>query len=323
MTTKRAHLEQQYLLLSSILREGLNAELLDQVKACDALSSVTDAPVEYDEDEALAAHFSTLNMEVMPCESLFLGGECMLGGDITDSVVLAYAQGGFTPSVDDISPDHIGVELAYMAWLVGAESEATDDKQLKIAERCVELQREFLDKHLLRWLGAMVVSVEETKDDTDHGIYYIYALRATHRLAVEHMSLIAQGDSTPECSWSLPEAVDLLSEEKTGLREIAQFLVTPALAGAFISRAHIQAIGRAGNLPRGFGPRRQILTTLLRTGVDYSQIDEVVTGLTSLFGGWQEELKKQDCPHNAPWIERIDQTMGILGKMDAAIGDGA
>ena len=319
MTNNRTNMGTQYQLLSSIFRDGLNTALFETLSACGELASITNAPVEYDEDEALAAHFSTLNMEVMPCESLFLGDECMLGGSITDAVVLAYAQGGFSPSVDDISPDHIGVELAYLAWLISAELEATADKELTIAAHCVELQRQFLDNHLLRWLGAMVVSVEETKDDTDHGIYYIYALRAAHKLAMVHLSQIVASDSSVEGDWSLPETGDLLSEEKTGLREIAQFLVTPSNAGAFISRAHIQALGRAGNLPRGFGPRRQILTTLLRTGVDYSQIDEVLTGLTSLFGGWSEELKKQECPHNGPWITRIERTMGMLGQMESAI----
>ena len=312
-------MEQQYLMLSAILRDGLSSELFVKMKGVQGLESLSSAPVEYDEDEALAAHFTTLNMEVMPCESLFLGRECMLGGEVTDSVISAYAQGGFSPSVDDISPDHIGVELAYMGWLVGAELEATDDNEPKIAARCVELQRQFLDNHLLRWLGAMVASVEETKDDTDHGIYYIYALRAAHKLAVDHLKLISPRDLSTEGVWSLPETGELLTKENTGLREIAQFLVTPSHAGAFISRAHIQALGRAGNLPRGFGPRRQILTTLLRTGVDYSQIDEVVTGLTSLFGGWQAELRKQDCAHNGPWIGRIEETMGILGQMGSAI----
>ena len=319
MTTDKGNMEQQYLVLSAILRDGLSSELFVRMKDVQGLESLNSAPVDYDEDEALAAHFSTLNMEVMPCESLFLGNECMLGGDITDSVVKAYAQGGFSPSVADISPDHIGVELAYMGWLMGAEREARADNEPKIAAHCVELQRQFLDKHLLRWLGAMVASVEETKDDTDHGIYYIYALRVAHRMAADHMKLISADDPSPKTSWSLPKTGALLTEEKRGLREIAQFLVTPSHAGAFISRAHIQALGRAGNLPRGFGPRRQILTTLLRTGVDYSQIDELVRGLISLFGGWQAELKKQDCSHNGPWISRIDETMEILGQMGTAI----
>jgi len=48
-------------------------------------------------------------------------------------------------------PDHLGVELQLMEFLCSVEAELSLNEDTEKLYRCRELQKQFLEQHLLRW----------------------------------------------------------------------------------------------------------------------------------------------------------------------------
>jgi TorA maturation chaperone TorD len=49
-------------------------------------------------------------------------------------------------------PDHVSVELEFMRKLTEWEAEKWDQRNRQRAEYCIDVQRKFLERHLLNWL---------------------------------------------------------------------------------------------------------------------------------------------------------------------------
>jgi hypothetical protein len=73
----------------------------------------------------------------------------------------------------------------------------------------------------------------------------------------------------PPVNFTLPEPQNLLDDEKTGLKDIAELLSKPALSGVYLTHQQIKALALSLELPKGFGSRQQTLVNLLRTAVQY------------------------------------------------------
>lgn len=58
-------------------------------------------------------------------------------------------------------PDHIGVELEFMQRLTCHEKEAWTQQDTKTAIRCLELEKEFIDKHLIQWIPIFCDKVKK------------------------------------------------------------------------------------------------------------------------------------------------------------------
>jgi TorA maturation chaperone TorD len=59
-----------------------------------------------------------------------------------------------------VSADHIGVELEFMHHLVEAELKALEDGNKEAIIDLRKIQKEFLDKHLLKWAPMYLISVK-------------------------------------------------------------------------------------------------------------------------------------------------------------------
>ncbi|MDD2652821.1 MAG: molecular chaperone TorD family protein, partial [Sulfurimonas sp.] len=59
-----------------------------------------------------------------------------------------------------ISSDHIGVELEFMHHLVVAELKALQEDDKDACKAFQEIQKEFLNKHLLRWAPMYLINVK-------------------------------------------------------------------------------------------------------------------------------------------------------------------
>ncbi|DAB28485.1 MAG: dehydrogenase [Sulfurimonas sp. RIFOXYD12_FULL_33_39] len=59
-----------------------------------------------------------------------------------------------------VSADHIGVELEFMHHLVEAELRALEDDNISAIKDLREVQREFLNKHLLKWAPMYLINVK-------------------------------------------------------------------------------------------------------------------------------------------------------------------
>ena len=118
-----------------------------------------------------------------------------------------------------------------------------------------------------------------------------------------------------------PPAPDLLADESTGLRDIVAFLLTPPYSGLFLSRDDIGRLGRARNLPRGFGDRSQILLNLLRAAGSYDGVGGLLNDLAGLARQWVTGYRQMAAPGDAlqpamqGWQSAAEATAAMLDQM--------
>ncbi|UCG25880.1 MAG: hypothetical protein JSW55_07810, partial [Chloroflexota bacterium] len=116
----------------------------------------------------------------------------------------------------------------------------------------------------------------------------------------------------------------LLEDDSTGLKEIAEFLLTPIYSGIYLSRDDIGRLARQQGVPRGFGDRQHLLLNLLRSAVKYEALGAVIDGLKDLAGQWEAAYADMmpspgvGAPA-ASWHSRAAATVALLGQMRSGI----
>ena len=115
--------------------------------------------------EDLSTEFSSLfvvpnrGSYVPPYESCFIdkNGEAFgnLWGNTTADVKKFYQTTGndVENPIGVYAPDHIGVELAFVAKLCSTEAEYLGRNDLANADRIESLRKTFLNKHISKWIG--------------------------------------------------------------------------------------------------------------------------------------------------------------------------
>ena len=106
------------------------------------------------EEELAAEHAAlfVLPSGVIPHEAFYLDPDKRLGGKVTIAVQRFYAGAGLSLLEHCIEmPDHLGLELEFMAALCRLEGELEETRDAAALPRCVEFQRTFLEEHLSRW----------------------------------------------------------------------------------------------------------------------------------------------------------------------------
>ncbi len=310
-----------YGLFSHLYERGLTTDVLPVVQAIPDLASLLPDP--FDEDEAAADHYTLFGLEVFPYAGLFLDAEGRLGGPTTNRVQRLYAQIGFQPVLDRESADHLGHELALLAFLSEAEAEAVENTAPRETERVRQLLRQFVDGHLLEWLPAFVCAAEQQPYP-----FYAALSRLTLDVVLDHRAgLDDEGAEHTGHSERVAPAppTDILDKAGTGLKDIAEYLATPTRSGFFLSRSDIAQLGRAERLPRGFGSRVQTLTNLLRAAVEFDRMEALLDALGKRVGVWEkfyQELHNNDLQSvrttSQIWLERLAGTKSIIGQMRKA-----
>lgn len=309
-----------YELLGRLFLEGITAVTHPTLQIIPALAHIMTGP--FDADEAAADHQTLFGFNVFPYESIFLDGSGLLGGAITDAILVSYREAGFAVDAGSTSADHIGHELELLAHLCGAEADALADNLPPVAARMRHLQRGFLQDHLLRWLVPFVLAVQGQKRP-----FYTALAALTLDFVHDHFQeLSAHSAPLPlRLTPALPEPPPLLNNEKTGLKEIAGYLTTPPYSGLFLSRDDIARLGRTQNIPRGFGDRTQILTNLLRGAAQFDTLPALLDGMQAVIATWQKAFTSSadSMPILAPfitlWQKRISQTSQTLIQIEQQI----
>jgi len=344
-----------YQLLSRLVLEGVTPESLPTLQALPELAQALPHPL--DLDRLAAAHHRLWGFNVFPFEGIFRGTENLLGGPVTEQVLHSYARSGFQPELSSQSGDHLGLELAFLAFLAGAEADAWEDDRPHVARTIQERQRLFLDEHLLPWLPALVQAVgqqlasplhppeeqprEQSEEQSEEqpggqssaqelGIF-VLAVELALELALVHRQELGEADLlAPGPSLTLPLLPDLLEEESTGLKEIAAHLLVPAYSGFYLSRDDIGRLAQRHQLPRGFGERRTMLTNLLQAAARFDSLPGVLTSLEELVAEWRKRYRTPpvaDYPFMQPiaqaWGHRLQATLGILEVLRAGSVDQA
>lgn len=129
-------------------------ELAEALSKAEARLSLTalDLPVLIPEYHRLFV--GPARLPVPPYESVYREG-WQVFGETTLEVKRRYAEAGYTldPSFTDL-PDHVAVELAFMALLAEEEAKAWEAQDTAAASAWLARERTFLDDHLSRWLPA-------------------------------------------------------------------------------------------------------------------------------------------------------------------------
>lgn len=334
-----------YALFGRLYAQGLTPSL--RALVADLPDLAAHLPRPYSGDEAAAEHYRLLGREVPPHASLFLDPAGLLGGPVADRVQASYAQAGYAPASSAAATDALGEELGLLAFLAGAEADAWADGKPGVAARMARLQADFLADHLLPWLPPFVLALR-----AEASLFYTALADLTLALAAEQMedeSTANGSDSSPEtqrrrngeesrgeirvsprssvASGAVNSEVnyDLLDDEKTGLREIAGLLTSAPLCGVYLSAGAVARLGRELGLPRGFGPRAQMLETLLRSAAQYERVPAAVAGLDRLWGQWATGYAalRDDYPHLSPalspWLGRTAETRGLLQRIQGGL----
>jgi DMSO reductase family type II enzyme chaperone len=135
---------------------------------------------------------------VYPYESLYRGSMSLVMGPSAGEVLQAYRRNGLAidTAFKDL-PDHIAVELEFMARLCCEEARAGSAGRADVALRLKQEQRSFLDAHLATWLPAMCEKViRETTSTIYRGFAEIAAIFVgwdRDRLDAEQLSGVEAG----------------------------------------------------------------------------------------------------------------------------------
>jgi TorA maturation chaperone TorD len=159
----RAHL---FDLLATVYRRPLDARRLELLRAPEMLAAMSAAAIDPGDDFINGDRETLLDRLAIDYTQLFHGPverispyECIQIGDGEDLMGAAagevrrfMAEVGFSvpPETGEL-PDHISVELAFMAELARREAEALEADDGKTAEFVAALECRFLTAHLGRW----------------------------------------------------------------------------------------------------------------------------------------------------------------------------
>ncbi|MCA9919125.1 MAG: molecular chaperone TorD family protein [Anaerolineales bacterium] len=309
-----------YRLFSELYLNGVTAVSLPYLQQIPELTAVLPQP--FSADTAAANHHELFQFNVFAYESFFLGDDGLIGGEKTAVVNQHYFQLGFETAVADTQADHLGQELACLAFLVGQEAEAWESNATHSADTWRTKQRFFMETHLLHWAPPCLLAIQQQPDP-----FFAKLADLTLTLLLAHFgSLIGKSASHPLTVF--PQNPNVLADEKTGFREIVHFLLLPAFSGIYLSRDTIGQLGRQFELPRGFGSRETMLLNLLRTAVQYEALPALLSALQESCQGWQTSYQQLSDTHPQttlfvqPWQARAAATeQMLLELMESSIAE--
>ncbi len=127
-----------------------------------------------------------------PCplyESVYADPSGRRRGLVAVAVERAYAQAGMAlaPEAGRELPDHAGIELEFLSQLCRREAQAWRAGAAEDALAALEIERRFLDGHLLRWFPSLLRRVD---DAAEPGSLYRQAVGAAHGFLVHDRDLI-------------------------------------------------------------------------------------------------------------------------------------
>jgi TorA maturation chaperone TorD len=303
-----------YAILAKLLVVGLDQDTLAQLRALDGWLLDDDS---CDLDELAAQHHACFHLDLFPYAGVFLDRSAVAGA-CSDMVCEAFDRAGFHPRLDQLTADHLGVMLGFLSFVSSATAEAREDRRLIRPAELERLTAEFLDACILSWLPCMIAAI----DPATHA-FWPNVLRETLEFTAAHRISLRERVHTTSAPELPTDAQDLLDDPRTGLRRIAEHLLTTADSGLFLTRADIAQLGRERALPRGFGSRLLMLDNLLHSAVDYGQIDVLLADLDALLGARERALaelgeKLELDASVAPWREAIARTRTLVSTLATA-----
>lgn len=269
-------------------------------------------------DEWAADHFHLFGMNVPPNAAMYLDPEAMLGGATSAWVQEMYSAAGFSHPGTAEGPDHIGNELAFLAYLLDQAALVHSENDPHGTGEWTSLAARFYGQHLRVWVPVFGFAVQRQQ----HPFYDEIA--ALLLKWVKEIVAVLPGLPEPDLPANEVPGESLLSDPDTHIRDISRYLLTPALSGVLLSRDRISHFGRSTRLPRGFGDRLQILNNLIRSAAGYEMVDGILNLIQTEFETWldfYDGLGRHAGMDGTArfWELRVRQSLQLINRMKMEI----
>ncbi len=163
-----------YALLSRILLQELDLEILKTIKNDENILGFFPTLQEWEqlttvEDQKLLEEYFNpdfVNLSILhliPYETFYTREDQMIETGGANPVTDIYSAYNFMVDYEaarTVSADHIGVELEFMHHLATAELKALEEDDKSAVKELQEVQKEFLNKHLLIWAPLYLINMK-------------------------------------------------------------------------------------------------------------------------------------------------------------------
>ncbi|QOY54111.1 molecular chaperone TorD family protein [Candidatus Sulfurimonas marisnigri] len=163
-----------YALLSRVLLQELDTEMLKTIKDDENILEFFPTLKEWKPlreieaskllQEYLNPDFVNLSiLHLIPYETFYTREDQKIETGGANPVTDIYSAYDFMVDYEvsrTVSADHIGIELEFMHHLIEAELKALEDNDTNAVLELKEVQREFLNKHLLQWAPMYLINMK-------------------------------------------------------------------------------------------------------------------------------------------------------------------
>ena len=163
-----------YALLSRVLLQELEVETLKMIKNDAAILEFFPTLKEWEPlfntdekkllEERLNPDFVNLSiLHLIPYETFYTRDDQMIETGGANPVTDMYSAYDFMVDFEisrTVAADHIGVELEFMHHLCAAELKALKEGDTEAVKELQGIQKEFLNKHLLRWAPMYLINMK-------------------------------------------------------------------------------------------------------------------------------------------------------------------
>lgn len=195
-----------YALLSRILLQELDADTLKTIKSDENILDFFPTLKEWKQlrevedskllDEYFNPDFVNLSvLHLIPYETFYTRADQMVETGGANPVTDIYSAYDFMVDFEAaraVSSDHIGIELEFMHHLATAEFKALQEGDSEAVKELQEVQKEFLNKHLLQWAPMYLINM---KYEARTPLYYDAAEMALEFILSDNEYLVSELNS--------------------------------------------------------------------------------------------------------------------------------
>lgn len=163
-----------YALLSRVLLQELDEKMLKTIKDDENILDFFPTLKEWEPfnevegnkllEEYINPDFVNLSLlHLIPYETFYIREDQKIETGGANPVTDMYSAYDFMVDFEEartVSADHIGVELEFMHHLCEAESKALSQNDADAVEELQKVEKEFLNKHLLRWAPMYLINMK-------------------------------------------------------------------------------------------------------------------------------------------------------------------
>jgi len=270
-----------------------------------------------------------------PYESLYVDHDLMLNTAATNRFAQLCQDCGFAEEAPVGAPDHLGSELGLMAHLLAIEGRALREHNPALLTWARAHQYRCLVDHLAHWAPICLQAVERTATLP----LYRTAARVTLELILNDLEQSAglplwiplderRVAPDPSPSAARDEDAGALSaligdDNERDLNQIVRSLIIPDIAGMFITRRDISALGRHLGIKAPIRERKQMMRDLFDAAARFDLVPTLLDHLDELFAAefWRLAVLTERYPawtaHARHWLFRLEQSREMVRELRA------